>query len=493
MTRFGQAVSMIGATRGARALRAMLVASVAGLSLSACQDSEGLNSGRAWKPIPRETLALMEAKGTTKNAPILVRAFKKEAELEIWKAKADGTYTLLKTYPVCRWSGQLGPKTREGDRQVPEGFYSVTPGLMNPNSSYYLAFNIGYPNAYDRVRGYTGGLIMVHGDCSSSGCFAMTNEQIAEIYAIAREAFAGGQRNIQVQSMPFRMTPENLARYRLDPNMKFWNEIKEGYDHFEVTKREPQVAFCGRRYVFNATSANGEPLDVNAPCPPLRQDPEIANLVAEKRKAEQAKVAELINKGVRPVRLKFADGGQHPSFAHVSRVSRPEALAQGPTEIVLDDGKPSPVVQVAAARTQPAAPAPAASSQPASSQPAQTAGRPAPANSSSRPATQQATAPGAQPAAALAPEQAPAAPAPFYKRWLGFGASEQPAPAAAPAPPAAAAAPAERRQRGAATTQKPPVEQNAAQPQRSSELPPIIRGAQPVLPPGLMAFTQTNR
>jgi hypothetical protein len=187
------------------------------------------------------------------------------------------------------------------------------------------------------------------------------------------------------------------------------------------------------------------------------------------------------------VRLKFADGGQHPSFAHVTRVSRPEALAQGPTEIVLDDGKPSPVVQVAAARTQQAAPAPAASSQPA-----QTAGRPAPANSSSRPATQQATAPGAQPAAALAPEQAPAAPAPFYKRWLGFGASEQPAPAAAPAPPAAAAAPAERRQRGAATTQKPPVEQNAAQPQRSSELPPIIRGAQPVLPAGLMAFTQTN-
>jgi murein L,D-transpeptidase YafK len=494
MTRFGQAVSTLGASRGARALRAMLVASVAGLSLSACQDSEGLNSGRAWKPIPRETLALMEAKGTTKHAPILVRAFKKEAELEIWKAKADGTYTLLKTYPVCRWSGQLGPKTREGDRQVPEGFYSVSPGLMNPNSNYYLAFNIGYPNAYDRVRGYTGGLIMVHGDCSSAGCFAMTNEQIAEIYAIAREAFAGGQRNIQVQSMPFRMTPENLARYRLDPNMKFWNEIKEGYDHFEVTKREPQVAFCGRRYVFNATSANGEPLDVNAPCPPLRQDQEIANLVAEKRKAEQAKVAELVSKGVRPVRLKFADGGQHPSFAHVTRVSRPEALAQGPTEIVLDDGKPSPVVQVAAARTQPAA-AQASSTPAASSQPAQTAARPAPTNSSSRPASQQATAPGAQqPAAAFAPEQAPtAAAAPFYKRWLGFGASEQPAPEAAPAPPAAATAPADRRQRGAATTPRPASEQATSQPQRSSELPPIIRGAQPVLPAGLMAYTQTNR
>ena len=469
MTRFSQAASTFAAFKSGRALRAMLVASVAGLSLSACQDSGGLNSGRAWKPIPRDTLALMEAKGTTKHAPILVRAFKKEAELEIWKAKADGTYTLLKTYPVCRWSGQLGPKRREGDRQVPEGFYSVSPGLMNPNSGYYLAFNIGYPNAYDRAHGYTGGLIMVHGDCSSAGCFAMTNEQIAEIYAIAREAFAGGQRNIQVQSMPFRMTPENLARYRLDPNMKFWNEIKEGYDQFEVTKREPQVAFCGRRYVFNATSANGAPLDANAACPPLKQDEQIASLVSEKRKSEQAKVAELIEKGVRPVRLRFADGGQHPSFAHVSRVSRPEALAQGPTEIALDEPKASPVVRVAAARAQQAV--------------------------STQAASPTSAAPVAQPAAAFAPEQTSASATPFYKRWLGVGAGEQPAPDVAAAPaPAAATAPADRKQRGAATTsQRPRNGQTVTPPQRTSELPAIIRGAQPVLPAGLMAFSPTNR
>jgi murein L,D-transpeptidase YafK len=453
---------------------------VAGAALSGCQDSGGLHSGKAWRPIPSEMIALMEQKGTTKHSPILVRAFKKEAELEIWKMKADGTYTHLKTYPVCRWSGQLGPKKREGDRQVPEGFYSVSPGLMNPNSAFYLAFNIGYPNAYDRAHGYTGGLIMVHGDCSSSGCFAMTNEQIAEIYAIAREAFAGGQRNIQIQSMPFRMTPENLARYRLDPNMKFWNEIKEGYDHFEVTKREPQVAFCGRRYVFNATSANGAPLDANAPCPPLRQDEEIASLVAKKREVEKAKVAELVNKGVRPVSLRFADGGQHPSFSHVQVVSRPDALASGPVEIALDEpGKPvSPAVRVAAARTQP---------------------QDATTNSSAVARAAPAPNAPAQPAAAFAAGEKPAAEStPFFRRWLGLGAApaEQPAPAAAESqPPAPAAAAPARPQRGAASPSSDPQRngERPGQPQRTSELPAIIRGAQPTLPANFMAYAPHQR
>src|SRR5215211_465661 len=163
------------------------------LALAACQDESFDRSGRHLTPIPPATLALMAQKGMSKNDPIVIRSYKKESEMEVWKRGSDGRYALLKTYPICRWSGQLGPKVREGDRQVPEGFYSVTPGLMNPNSNYYLAFNIGYPNAYDRAHGYTGGLIMVHGACSSSGCFSMTDEQIAEIYAIARESFAGGQ------------------------------------------------------------------------------------------------------------------------------------------------------------------------------------------------------------------------------------------------------------------------------------------------------------
>ena len=129
----------------------------------------------------------MEALGTTASAPTLIRTYKKEAEFEIWKKKSDGQYALLKTFPMCRWSGQLGPKLREGDHQVPEGFYTITPGQMNPNSAYYLSFNVGYPNAFDRAWDRTGGTIMVHGICSSAGCYSMTDAQIAEIYAIARE------------------------------------------------------------------------------------------------------------------------------------------------------------------------------------------------------------------------------------------------------------------------------------------------------------------
>lgn len=137
-------------------------------------------------------LAQLEHKHMSKESPILVRLFKEEAELEVWKKDSSGRFALLKTYPICRWSGELGPKIREGDRQAPEGFYTVTPGQMNPNSHSYLSFDIGYPNAFDRAYGRTGGDIMVHGDCSSRGCYAMTDEQISEIYALAREVPGAG-------------------------------------------------------------------------------------------------------------------------------------------------------------------------------------------------------------------------------------------------------------------------------------------------------------
>ncbi|WP_051134431.1 murein L,D-transpeptidase family protein [Methylocystis sp. ATCC 49242] len=336
-----------------------VVAAFAAFTLAACED--GGFSHRSLAPIPPETVALMEKVGTTKEAPMLIRAYKKEAELEIWKMRSDGRYVHLKTFPMCRWSGQLGPKTREGDRQVPEGFYSITPAQMNPNSAYYLSFNVGYPNQLDRALGHSGGTIMVHGACSSAGCFSMTDKQIAEIYAIARSSFGGGQRAIQMQSYPFKMTAENLAKHRLDPNIGFWKNLKEGNDHFEVTKEEPQVAFCGRHYVFNATPAGH--MDAASACPPLKHNPEIAAQVAEKAAKDDTKVAELAESGVKPVRVVYQDGGQNPAFAsRVAEVSRPEAIAP-PVEIALEEkpargaGKAatqlaakSPVVTVAAAK-----------------------------------------------------------------------------------------------------------------------------------------------
>ncbi len=307
----------------------------AAATLSACEEGSSL-SQRAMAPIPPETVALMEQAGSNKEAPTLIRAFKKEAELEVWKMRPDGTYAHVKTYPMCRWSGQLGPKTREGDRQVPEGFYSIAPGQLNPNSSYYLSFNVGYPNAFDRAWGRTGGTIMVHGVCSSMGCFSMTDKQIAEIYAIVRTSLNNGQNAVQMQSYPFHMNAENLAKHRLDENIAFWKQLKEGNDHFEVTKREPIVGVCGKRYVFDAVPANGHGLDPAAACPPLKEDPQIAQAVHEKEAQDNAKIAEL-SQTIKPVRLVYQDGGQHPYFSsRIAEVSRPEALVP-PTEIALEE------------------------------------------------------------------------------------------------------------------------------------------------------------
>jgi murein L,D-transpeptidase YafK len=321
-------------------LPALCLIALTGGFLAGCEDS-GLSplSSRSLSPIPPKTVAEMEALGSSKNASVLIRTYKKESEFEIWKMKADGRYAFFKSYPMCRWSGQLGPKVREGDRQVPEGFYSITPAHMNPNSAYYLSFDVGYPNTFDRAWGHTGGSIMVHGICSSAGCFSMTDGQIAEIYATVREAFAGGQRAIQMQSYPFHMTAENLAKYRLDSNIAFWKQLKEGSDNFEVTKQDVAVGVCSKHYVFNAVPADGSQFDPTGACPPLKRNPDTQADVAAKQKSDEAKIAKLADE-VSPIHTVYVDGGQHPDFASlVSYASRPEALAKGPVDISLNEGK----------------------------------------------------------------------------------------------------------------------------------------------------------
>src|SRR5256885_15612520 len=239
--------------RGIMAAGALALAAM----LAGCE-TDGVDiSAKALRPLSAQMTAELERKHMPKESPILVRLFKEEAELEVWKQDDSGRFALLVTYPICRWSGELGPKIAQGDRQAPEGFYTITPAQMNPNSHYYLSFDIGYPNAYDRAHGRTGSDIMVHGDCSSRGCYAMTDEQISEIYALARESFLGDQHSFQLQAYPFRMTPMNIARHRNNPNMPFWRMLKEGNDHFEVTHLEPKVDVCERRYVFDAELVSG--------------------------------------------------------------------------------------------------------------------------------------------------------------------------------------------------------------------------------------------
>lgn len=271
-------------------------------------------------PLSQKTLSEIQEKNMDKASPILVRLFKEESELEVWKQTKDGQYALLKTYPICRWSGDLGPKKKEGDRQAPEGFYTITPGQMNPNSSYYLAFNTGFPNAYDRAMGYTGSELMVHGDCSSRGCYAMTDEQIQEIYALARESFFGGQKSFQLQAFPFRMTAMNMAKHRNNPNFAFWKMLKEGYDHFEATKFETKVAVCDRRYVFDPAEPDGatKPLSFNpkGACPAYQLDKNVADAVLDMRRDEQYKMAKYIAEGVSTaVSRAGVDGGMNAVFA----------------------------------------------------------------------------------------------------------------------------------------------------------------------------------
>ncbi|MGH6793741.1 MAG: hypothetical protein ACREDH_00690, partial [Methylocella sp.] len=150
---------------------------------------------------------------------------------------------------------------------------------------------------------------------------------------------------------PFRMTAENLAKYRLDRNIRFWNQLKEGSDNFEVTKQDVAVGVCNKHYIFNAAPAGGSQFDATGPCPLLKRNAETQAEVAAKQKRDEAKIAELAAHGVRPVHTIYADGGQNPEFASLaSYASRPEALTKGPIDIALDDGKSKKARKMAAKR-----------------------------------------------------------------------------------------------------------------------------------------------
>ena len=306
----------------AKLVRALLLsAALAGsLTLAGCLGEDGYQlPTKAMKELSPQMLALLQQKNMPKESPILVRIFKEESELAVWKQDTTGRFQLLKVYPICRWSGDLGPKVHEGDRQAPEGFYTITPDLMNPNSNYYLAINTGFPNAFDKANDRHGAFLMIHGDCSSRGCYAMTDEQIGEIYSLAREAFLGGQQSFQIQAYPFRMTPANLARHRTNPNMAFWKMIKVGNDHFEATHLEPKVDVCDRHYVFDAAQPQktSKPITFSPTghCPAYVVNPEIAGPALEREHTDEVQYAALVkaNDSVAPIHSGL-DGGMNRVF-----------------------------------------------------------------------------------------------------------------------------------------------------------------------------------
>ena len=193
----------------------------------------------------------LAAVGLEFGDPVFLRAFKAENELELFvRNRATGKFVLFRTYPIAAASGALGPKMREGDGQVPEGFYFVPPAAMKPDSQFHLAFNIGYPNEYDRVHDRTGSVIMVHGNRVSIGCLAMTDEKIEEIYTLCAAAHTGGQPYFRIHIFPFRMTDERIGTSADSRWKDFWKNLQEGYDFFEKDRVPPELSVVAGRYVF---------------------------------------------------------------------------------------------------------------------------------------------------------------------------------------------------------------------------------------------------
>ncbi len=219
------------------------------------QVSERLGLGADITEIRRNQTPILtrdlETVGLEFGAPVFVRIFKEESELELWVRSGD-RFELFRSYEICNFSGDLGPKLKEGDRQSPEGIYRVGAGALNPNSRFHLSFNLGFPNAHDRANGRTGSFLMVHGDCLSIGCYAMTDPAIEEIFVLAEAALRGGQDVFEVHAFPFRMTEARMDAAAAHRWLPFWEDLKPIYDAFEETRTVPQVRLDGARYALAA-------------------------------------------------------------------------------------------------------------------------------------------------------------------------------------------------------------------------------------------------
>ena len=280
----------------------------------------------ALKAAPQDVQELLKTRAIAPSAPIYIRVFKEESELEVWKARSDGRYVAIKTYPICTWSGTLGPKKSLGDQMSPEGFYGFTADGLKPDSKYHLAFNVGYPNALDRALGRTGNFIMVHGQCVSIGCFAMTNDLIEEIYALARDAIEGGAERVLVHIFPFRMTDENMKRHAGHTAAESWPPLKEAYDDFARTQEPPRIGVCGSRYVVNPmTAITGAAKDA---CPAR-----IGKLLAPLSPKKARKLAFLST----PL---FADGPKTRSIDDIAAWNEPSLVAPTGTA---SSGKPAKI------------------------------------------------------------------------------------------------------------------------------------------------------
>ena len=232
----------------------------------------------------------LAAKGMRAGNPLMIRIFKSESQLEVWLQKND-RFELFATYPICYWSGRLGPKTYEGDKQAPEGLYSVGLGQIYHQGRWPRSLDIGFPNTFDKAYARTGSLILVHGGCKSTGCYAMTNPVMDEIYGLSEQALRQGQDAIPVHIFPFRMTEENMAAQAGNPWTPFWLNLKMAYDLFERTRVPPRVSVCNKRYsVADGETASGPCVDDGTggiPMPSLEADAASTKVVKTRKVASK--------------------------------------------------------------------------------------------------------------------------------------------------------------------------------------------------------------
>jgi murein L,D-transpeptidase YafK len=207
----------------------------------------------------------LEENGFRLGAPAFIRVLKADSSLEVWMLKG-ARFQLYRSYSICKWSGVLGPKLYEGDRQSPEGVYFITGGDLIVNARWHRAMNVGFPNPRDRALGLTGSGILIHGKCSSVGCFALTDDVVEDVYDIVQAALQAGQPRVPVHIFPFELTREKLAGVAGDEWSDFWKELKRGHDLFLRDGLPPRTYVCNGRYAFQSRRSRVVSLTGNPVC-----------------------------------------------------------------------------------------------------------------------------------------------------------------------------------------------------------------------------------
>lgn len=224
------------------------------LLLTGCSSSITYNGADFRRGLAPQTTALITASekaGANQNSPSLIRIFKETHELELWRKASNGKYALVNTFKICAFSGDIGPKFKQGDRQAPEGFYTITNGQLNYQSIRFVSLNTGFPNTFDRAQGATGAAIMIHGGCDSAGCYAIEDAPMQDLFAAIRDSLKAGQKSVQLQIYPFRMTAFSMLLNRESKHINFWRQLKVGYDKFELTQQELNVSVLKGKYIIN--------------------------------------------------------------------------------------------------------------------------------------------------------------------------------------------------------------------------------------------------